>query len=321
MMFAWLIQFFFLFFITISTDLTCWSSDDMPHVYPMPMTEITHIITGWLADSGVQVNQKKTVQGQICITGADSHGSWDISLEQRSALSTAVRAAYSANGKGSGAIPDLYNYLEQYPDSPPTENPLQISEVPKAVMEKIEASVCLRTEGQGESVEFSGFFIDKELILSTAHGLRDCKEIVGITSIGAEFAGEILKLDLERDLALIKIDANHEKTISLETGRNLLEKSEKVYSIGCPVKGQGTVHAGVINGPPRRVGQHPLWQVFMEIQPGRSGSPVFDEQGALVAVIKGRYRGTGATGFLIPLETIMDFLNDYFAQWNTDAIK
>jgi len=237
-------------------------------------------------------------------------------------LSTAVRARYSNNGTGKDTTPDLFDYLQQYPDGPPTENPIRISdEIPKAVLEKIEASVCLHTTELGESVEFSGFFIDERLILSTAHGLKEHQEIAVITSTGIKFMGEILNLDFDRDLALIRIQADREKTISLETGRNILGRSEKVYSIGCPINVQGTVHAGMINGPPRRVDQHPLWQVFMEIQPGRSGSPVFDEQGALVAVIKGRYRGTGTTGFLIPLETIMDFLNDFFAQWNTDAIK
>lgn len=320
-MFTWLIQFSFLIIITISTCLTCWSSDEIEHIYPTPIAEMMQIITGWLADSGLLVDQKKTVQGHIWINGTDSHGSWEISLEPRSALSTAVRAKYRTNGAGTGTTPDLYDYLEQYPASPPTENPIQISEIPKVVLEKIEASVCLYTTDQGESVEFSGFFIDNDLILSTAHGLKDNKEIAVITSTNLEFIGEIVKLDVERDLALIKIHAAHEKAISFETGRNLLGKNEQVYSIGCPVNVQRTVHAGTITGPPRRVGQHPFWQVFMEIHPGLSGSPVFDEQGALVAIIKGRYRGTGTTGFLIPLETIMDFLNDFFAQWNTDVIK
>jgi len=71
--------------------------------------------------------------------------------------------------------------------------------------------------------------------------------------------------------------------------------------------------------------QYGRYQIVAELgrgsMGGRSGSPVFDHQGALVGVIKGRYRGTDTTGFLIPMEIIMDFLNDFFAQCNTDAIK
>jgi serine protease Do len=48
----------------------------------------------------------------------------------------------------------------------------------------------------------------------------------------------------------------------------------------------------------------------MEIYPGSSGSPVFDGEGNLVAVVKGRHRGTDSVGFLIPFETIVEFAKD-----------
>jgi serine protease Do len=58
----------------------------------------------------------------------------------------------------------------------------------------------------------------------------------------------------------------------------------------------------------------PLWQVGMDIFPGSSGSPVFDARGRLVAMVKGRYRGTSHVGFLTPLETIMAYLFDSSAE-------
>ena len=36
----------------------------------------------------------------------------------------------------------------------------------------------------------------------------------------------------------------------------------------------------------------------------------FDSQGNLAAVVKGRYRGTDSVGFLIPFETISEFLKE-----------
>jgi len=48
----------------------------------------------------------------------------------------------------------------------------------------------------------------------------------------------------------------------------------------------------------------------MKIYPGSSGSPVFDVQGNLVAIVKGRHRGTDSIGFLIPLETIIEFVRE-----------
>ena len=83
---------------------------------------------------------------------------------------------------------------------------------------------------------------------------------------------------------------------------------ERVFSIGCPNNLWGTLSPGTINGPPRLVNVRPLWQVEMNIYPGSSGSPVFDAQGQLVAMVKGRYRGTSTVGFLTPLETMIAFL-------------
>ena len=86
------------------------------------------------------------------------------------------------------------------------------------------------------------------------------------------------------------------------------DMGERVFSIGCPNNLQGTLSPGIINGPPRLVNDQPLWQVEMNIYPGSSGSPVFDARGQLVAMIKGRYRGTTTVGFLTPLEAIITFV-------------
>jgi serine protease Do len=48
----------------------------------------------------------------------------------------------------------------------------------------------------------------------------------------------------------------------------------------------------------------------METLPGSSGGPVFDGDGRLVGVVKGRYRGTESKGFVIPARTIVDFLEE-----------
>jgi serine protease Do len=111
-------------------------------------------------------------------------------------------------------------------------------------------------------------------------------------------------------LALLHIPIEMDVAISLVASRNLLEMGETVFSVGCPINHSGTIYIGKINGPPRRIDELPLWQVQMEIHHGNSGSPVFDVNGNLVAMVKGRYRGTSTVGFLIPLETIIHFLKE-----------
>ena len=113
-----------------------------------------------------------------------------------------------------------------------------------------------------------------------------------------------------RNLALLECPVGDRAFVSLSTGRNLLGMGENIYAIGCPSNLRGTIAPGTIAGPPRLVNDLPLWQVAMDIFPGSSGSPVFDAQGRVMAMVKGRYRGTASVGFLTPMETIIAFLPD-----------
>jgi serine protease Do len=99
--------------------------------------------------------------------------------------------------------------------------------------------------------------------------------------------------------------------VSLQDGRYLLRNGEPLFAVTCPVNNISGIQPGFLDGPPRRVQGLPLWQVRMHIAHGSSGSPVFDAQGRLAAIITGRFRGTDSIGFLIPFETLLHFLEKY----------
>jgi serine protease Do len=88
------------------------------------------------------------------------------------------------------------------------------------------------------------------------------------------------------------------------------DMGQRVYTIGCPLGNRGTVSSGYVDGPPGVVDGQALLQVRMEVEPGSSGSPVFDRDGNLVAVVKGRLKGGNASGLLIPMDTIISFVRE-----------
>jgi serine protease Do len=96
--------------------------------------------------------------------------------------------------------------------------------------------------------------------------------------------------------------------VSLMSGRRSPRVGERIFSLPCPAGNRGAARIGVVDDPPALVNGQPLWQVNLPVSPGDSGSPVFDADGRLVGMVKGRFRGTGTRGFLIPLDTIRDFL-------------
>jgi len=162
-----------------------------------------------------------------------------------------------------------------------------------------------------KSIQLSGFIIDPEgLILCTAHDLEGAQDLTVVLYDGRKFKGYLDRIDSTRDIALVHINSKSSSFISLDTGRNLLGMGERLYSIGCPLNLGWTIYSGVINSPPRRVKDMPLWQINMESHPGSSGSPVFDIQGNLVAMVVGRHRGTDSIGFLVPFEIIMEFVRE-----------
>ncbi|MFW5639689.1 MAG: S1C family serine protease [Thermodesulfobacteriota bacterium] len=175
----------------------------------------------------------------------------------------------------------------------------------------MESVVCVRAQLKTREVQFSGFIINPNgQIICTAHDLEGIQKMYVSLFDGREYGARIIKKDLRRDLILLRINLKLDSFIPLNKGRNLIGMGEQLYTVGCPVNLGGTVHSGFVNGPPRRVEGLPLWQVDLDILPGSSGSPVFDIQGNLVGMVKGRYRGTKSVGFLIPLETMTAFMKE-----------
>jgi serine protease Do len=183
--------------------------------------------------------------------------------------------------------------------------------IPQNVLSLVEAVVCIEAVKGEKTEQYSGFFIDADgTIISTTHNLDDFDQFsVGLHD-GRKMKGEIIRFDQHKDLSLIKIDFKSTSHVVLTKGRKNLQMGEQIYSLGCPMNLVGTVFTGIVNGPPRRVDDLTYWQVNMEIHPGSSGSPVFDVNGNLVGVVKGRYRGTHSIGFLIPLDVIAAFMSE-----------
>ena len=239
---------------------------------------------------------------------------WQIHLKQQSALATRVQVLLAGEEQPGHILPgELWDHISAYITHPSGGQGTKLEgsghDVPAAVLSRIESVVCIKEKTEDGEVQCSGFIVDDDgLIVCTAHDLKDRKEVTVFFYDGSEVRGRVVKRDPHRDLALIRIDSKLSAHIPLAGGRAMIGMGERLYSIGCPVNLIGTVFAGVMNGPKRRADDQIFWQVDMKIYPGSSGSPVFDVTGNLVAVVKGRYRGTDSVGFLIPLGTVLEFV-------------
>ncbi len=285
-------------------------------LYSLTISEADSIISELLSSAGLTIRQTDLDSGKIRISATDSKESWQILLLPHSALGVMIEVElYKGPTPLIEKVQTLWDDISEFQQKSKKPTKPQEQLIPSAILDQISSVVCLRAIVGQQHLQFSGFLIDNEgLILCPAHNLKAYEEVKVVFSTGLEYDGDIIKIDMHRDLALIKINATNESIISPGEGRNLLGMGEKIFSIGCPASLRGTIYPGSINSPPRRADDLPLWQVDMQIMPGSSGSPVFDSTGTFVAMVKGRYRGTERIGFLIPLETILGFLGEIQTQ-------
>lgn len=278
---------------------------------PLSAQELSEVLSSWCTDSGFRVHQTALTMGRIQLALYRGKLGGKITLTPWSALATKVAVAWTDKTALRSFDQKLWRYISDYIDTPASEFPLYPGQIPPEVLSKAELAVCVRAESGEITNQFSGVIVDTDgLILCTAHGLSKAKTLRVRLYDGREVNGTVINQDARKDLALLHIPVTTNRAVSLAEGRNLLERGETVFSARCSATHHGGISVGKITGPPRRVDELPLWQVKMQIHHGNSGSPVFDEKGNLVAIVKGRYRGTSSVGFLIPLETIVQFLKE-----------
>jgi serine protease Do len=289
------------------------SARDITIFCPLPIAETRSIVVHWLTDSGFKIAQTSLEAGQVKISALNGNERWVIVLKPRSPLASTLTAEYTIYGQPeSDKLDQLRRFIESYQESfYLMEEDYSENNVPNAVLYQKRYVVCIRAGTEDKYIQFSGFIVGKDgLIISTAHDLEGMRNAIVILNDGQKFKGQVIKIDTIRDLSLIDTNVRINSLISLNNARNLLEIGEKVYSIGCPYNHRGRIQNGIISGPAGKVNNIHLLQVDMRTLPGSSGGPVFDKYGNLVGIVKGRYRGTDSRGFLITVETLIEFLRD-----------
>ena len=151
----------------------------------------------------------------------------------------------------------------------------------------------------------SGFIIDKDgYIVTNNHVIDNADKIVVILNDEKEFEAQIVGRDKNTDLALIKIELNHNLPVLRFGDSDALKVGQWVVAIGNPFGLEQTVTAGIVSAKGRVIGSGPyddFIQTDASINPGNSGGPLLNMKGEVIGINTAIVAGGQGIGFAIPV--------------------
>jgi 2-alkenal reductase len=157
----------------------------------------------------------------------------------------------------------------------------------------------------------SGFVIDVQgHIVTNAHVVEDAARIEVNFLDGTLTRARLVGIDLNSDLAVIKVDLPAEELVPLPWGDSAaLDIGQEVYAIGSPFGQRWTLTRGIISALDRTIGGLTQFSIGGVIQtdaainPGNSGGPLLNDAGQVIGInsqIRSESGSNSGVGFAIP---------------------
>ncbi len=166
---------------------------------------------------------------------------------------------------------------------------------------------------ESEEEVFSGtaFAVNAEgYFLTSSHVIGNKSDVqLENPEDGSEYSARVVARDSKYDLVLVKIDDERFTGLSripYPIKSSKVNLAQDVFTLGFPkediVFGEGSVSS--LNG---YNGDTLKYQVSVPVNPGQSGSPLFDEQGNVIGVISAKNGSADGVSYAIKSSHVIDF--------------
>src|SRR6202171_3762511 len=169
------------------------------------------------------------------------------------------------------------------------------------------SAVAIETfDARGEKLtRGSVFFIDKDRVVTNRHVIEGAYRAEVHLNSGNSFpVKNVIAVDAEGDVALLKVDAPANLVHPLSLDRTSPQEGESVVVIGNPFGLEGSVTNGIVSAVRDIPGFGRIIQITAPISPGSSGSPVVNMKGQVIGVATLQITGGQSVNFAIPSERI-----------------
>lgn len=195
---------------------------------------------------------------------------------------------------------------------------VELPENPLALLFNFGGAVHQTVQGIG-----SGIVIDPKqgIVITNLHVVEGASSVQIKLADESLVQADLLGTDEDRDLAVLQIKGGLNDAPSMPIGNSeSVEVGQFVLAIGNPLGLSKSMTRGIISAPPRTIA-HPngsrlikgMIQTDASINPGNSGGALLDSSGNLIGMntmIMSRTGGSDGLGFAVPINAIMDSVNE-----------
>jgi tetratricopeptide (TPR) repeat protein len=180
-------------------------------------------------------------------------------------------------------------------------------QLPELVRRIKPSAVAIETfDARGDKLSRgSGFFVDVDRIVTNRHVIDGAYRAEVHSVSGSSYpVKNVIAVDAEADVALLKVDAPANAVRPLPLDRTSPQEGESIVVIGNPFGLEGSVTNGIVSAVRDIPGFGRIIQITAPISPGSSGSPVVNMQGQVIGIATLQVAGGQSVNFAIPSERI-----------------
>jgi len=194
--------------------------------------------------------------------------------------------------------------LERKLDNVEKKTDLTGKEVDKLKNKIPETKIPFRTAGTGFMIDGKGYLV------TNAHIVRNAKNIFVINNEDDQFRANVVFIDLNKDIAILKItDEDFKPMVSIPYGirKSSTDVAEPIYTLGFP-RNDIVYSEGYLSAKTGPNGDTLSCQLGIAANPGNSGGPVFNHDGEVIGILSSKETEAEGVAFAIQSKYIFNVI-------------